>query len=168
MKCITFIRHAKSSWDEYDLPDFERPLKKRGITDARLMIEHVITKLEPPDAIFVSTAVRASDTFTLINQQLNYSSNIVHYKKELYTFDWYELLMIIRSFNNDLHDVFVIGHNPALTEVINYLSFEKKLLNLQTVAVCRMTLDIDSWQDSRKDCGTITLYHFPKEYRGYS
>ncbi len=165
MKYITFIRHAKSSWDEQDLTDYERPLKNRGKRDIVLMVENVIKNIEQPDGIFVSNAIRASETFDLINQDMNYPDTIVFRRDYLYTFDWHELLTIIRSFDNNLNDVFVIAHNPALTEVINYLSFEKKLLNLQTTGVCRLKLDADSWKNISKDCGEILLYHFPKEYR---
>ena len=37
MKHLILIRHAKSSWDNIYLTDFERPLAKRGIKDALLM-----------------------------------------------------------------------------------------------------------------------------------
>jgi phosphohistidine phosphatase len=37
MKTILLMRHAKSSWKDNNLDDFERPLRKRGKKDARAM-----------------------------------------------------------------------------------------------------------------------------------
>ena len=37
MKNLYLLRHAKSSWDDFALKDFDRPLSTRGIQDADLM-----------------------------------------------------------------------------------------------------------------------------------
>ena len=36
-RTVVLIRHAKSSWDNPDLADFDRPLNERGHTDAPFM-----------------------------------------------------------------------------------------------------------------------------------
>jgi phosphohistidine phosphatase len=37
MKKLYLIRHAKSSWNDLNLDDFDRPLNKRGKHDAKLL-----------------------------------------------------------------------------------------------------------------------------------
>jgi phosphohistidine phosphatase len=61
MKSITFIRHAKSSW-EYQLPDEKRPLNKRGLFDAEFMSSLDIVNSFQPDAVFCSSAKRTRET----------------------------------------------------------------------------------------------------------
>ena len=37
MKTIFLLRHAKSSWDDVRLDDFDRPLSSRGIKSCKKM-----------------------------------------------------------------------------------------------------------------------------------
>ncbi|MEA2100895.1 MAG: hypothetical protein U9P72_12285 [Campylobacterota bacterium] len=37
MKKLCIIRHAKSSWKDFTLDDFDRPLNKRGMLNAPFM-----------------------------------------------------------------------------------------------------------------------------------
>ena len=39
MKEIYILRHAKSSWDNINLADFDGPLAKKGIDDAKRVTE---------------------------------------------------------------------------------------------------------------------------------
>ena len=39
MLTVTLLRHAKSSWDNPELTDFDRPLSHRGAKAARVMAE---------------------------------------------------------------------------------------------------------------------------------
>ncbi|MFM7854987.1 MAG: SixA phosphatase family protein, partial [Flammeovirgaceae bacterium] len=62
MKKLYIIRHAKSSWDEPDLADFERPLSDRGKRDAPRMAKRLKEKRLTPDAVLTSPARRAKNT----------------------------------------------------------------------------------------------------------
>lgn len=42
MKRLFLIRHAKSSWSDPDLRDFERPLNKRGKHDAPINDKNIL------------------------------------------------------------------------------------------------------------------------------
>jgi phosphohistidine phosphatase len=37
MKYLLLVRHAKSSWDDFSIKDFDRPLNDRGKKDAPMM-----------------------------------------------------------------------------------------------------------------------------------
>jgi phosphohistidine phosphatase len=60
MKKLLLMRHAKSSWDDSNVPDHERPLKKKGKKDAERMGKMLKSKELEPDLIMSSTALRAS------------------------------------------------------------------------------------------------------------
>ena len=62
MKTLFLIRHAKSSWDDIGLPDFERPLNERGKYDAPQMAKRIKDKKIEIDAFVSSPAKRARKT----------------------------------------------------------------------------------------------------------
>ncbi len=168
MKKLVLIRHGKADWKAGMYEDFKRPLKPRGKIDAEVMAERVLKKEPTPDAFFISKAVRASETGLLIKSYLGLSDMVIQIEESLYTFEWHDLLSFIRNMDNSLKIVWIAGHNPALTELSNYLSCEKKLLNLQTTGVAVLELNISSWDEAHKDCGELVKYHFPKEFRLHS
>ena len=71
MKTLFILRHAKSSWDNSALTDFERPLNERGRRDAprmgRLMRERALR----PDVILCSPAERTRQTAALARLALD-------------------------------------------------------------------------------------------------
>jgi phosphohistidine phosphatase len=62
MKKLIIVRHAKSSWDNPDLDDFDRPLNKRGLKDAPRMGKRLKEKHITPDILLSSPAERALAT----------------------------------------------------------------------------------------------------------
>jgi phosphohistidine phosphatase len=168
MRRLVLIRHGKADWDKGLYEDFKRPLKSRGKMDGEIIAENVLKKEPAPDAFFASKAARASETALIIKNHLKLSENILHFDLNLYTFEWHDLLTYVRSMDDSLKTVWIAGHNPALTELVNFLSFEKKLLNLQTTGVAVLELDISSWEEARKDCGELAAYHYPKEFKSHT
>ena len=62
MRQLLLLRHAKSSWDDPKLPDFERPLNLRGRAAATAMREAMAGLGLSPDQVLVSTAQRTLQT----------------------------------------------------------------------------------------------------------
>ena len=62
MKNIFFLRHAKSSWDDFSLKDFDRPLSTRGIQDADLMGNYFKSKKITLEKILSSPSKRTKET----------------------------------------------------------------------------------------------------------
>ncbi|MGB7661527.1 MAG: histidine phosphatase family protein [Nitrososphaeraceae archaeon] len=77
MKTLLIMRHAKSSWKEQDLPDYDRPLNKRGKNDAPRMGKLLKDEDLVPDLIMSSTAVRAKKTAELVAKTRKYKGKIV-------------------------------------------------------------------------------------------
>ncbi len=165
MKRLVLIRHGKATWKTGMYEDFKRPLNSRGKIDVEIMSQKVLNKEKPPEALFVSKATRTSETGLIIKFLLRIDDSVLQFENSLYTFEWFELLTFLRKIDNSLNTVWIVGHNPALTELTNYLSWEKKLLNLQTSGVAVLELDISNWSEAHKDCGDIVKYHYPKEFK---
>ena len=62
MKHLLLVRHAKSSWDDFSIKDFDRPLNERGKKDAPMMAKRLLKRDIMIDAFISSPAKRARKT----------------------------------------------------------------------------------------------------------
>jgi phosphohistidine phosphatase len=76
MKILFLLRHAKSSWDDARLSDFERPLNERGLRVAPQMGKFMSERGFAPDLILSSPAARARETARLVKESANFQSEI--------------------------------------------------------------------------------------------
>jgi phosphohistidine phosphatase len=148
MKDLLIMRHAKSSWKEDDLPDHERPLKKRGMKDAARMGKLLKEKGLIPDKILSSTAVRAADTATIIAEKTNYKK-AVEYLDKLYMAEGSMILQILQMQPKDVNVLLVIGHNPGMEALVQ--SLNKKVESLPSAAIAYFQADIKNWTELNKD-----------------
>src|SRR2546421_80442 len=97
MKTLTLARHAKSSWDDLELSDFERPLNKRGRKDAPFMGELLHSRGFRPDLIVSSPANRALTTARIIAEELEYPLDRIIVNEKLYEADSGDILNVARA-----------------------------------------------------------------------
>jgi phosphohistidine phosphatase len=161
MKKLILVRHGKSSWNE-DLPDHERPVKKRAYKDAELVI-NAFSEFVPKELmLWSSTAVRALTTARIFQEELKISGDRFQLKKELYTFDTNSLLQVIKSCDDDIENLMVFGHNPAMTGVANSLG-DQHFSNIPTTGLCMIEFESNDWRGLKN--GKTLLYLFPKNLR---
>ena len=164
MKNLYLLRHAKSSWDEPSLSDSERPLNGRGRRDAPRMGAALCARLAPM-TFHVSPAERAQQTFSAVQQ--NWAGLEVHHgvtAPALYTFDYREVLRWIAVQPDDTDSLALVGHNPAFTELVNFLVGPGTLDNLPTAGWAALSIRIDEWSqaaDARGE-GELVYCLFPK------
>ncbi|MGA8855344.1 MAG: histidine phosphatase family protein [Christiangramia sp.] len=161
MKRLVLVRHGKSSW-EHDLPDHERPLKKRAYKDAELVLNAFQHFYEPGALFWSSYAVRAHETAKMFKERLNISDNDFQVQEDLYTFNQNELLSVIKRCPDSTDKLFVFSHNPALTILVNLLG-DKKIDNLPTTGLCVIDFEVDTWKEIKKGKTILTL--MPKNLR---
>ena len=161
MKTLYFIRHAKSSW-KYDLSDHQRPLKKRGLTDANHIGKYLKARAITVDQIASSDATRARTTALTIAGYMNYTESDIEFRRDLYDFSGDQVDQFIRTLDDQKNSVMLFGHNPAFTLLAN----EKGTIyldNLPTAGVVAIQFDTNSWQNCTK--GTTLFTIFPKQLR---
>jgi len=165
MKTLYLIRHAKSSWDDPDVGDFERPLNKRGKKDAPNMAKRLKEKRVTPDFIISSPATRAHDTCKEFAKILNYDKDKIKTDKRLYHADEDQILQVIWELKDRVKDdeeiVLLFGHNPGLTEFANLL-LNQSIDNIPTCGIVKSQLNIDRWKDATFGCGELAFIDFPK------
>lgn len=163
MKELYLLRHAKSAWDEHGLTDRERGLNARGRRSSPAM-GRALSQWLSPMALDVSTARRAQLTLEGICLGWPGLERLDHRTHEsLYTFDAADLVGWLSHCDDRDTAIFLIGHNPAFTDLVNYLCTEQWLDNLPTAGFASMTLEIDQWRDLRQGCGTLQKTLFPRQ-----
>ncbi len=160
MKKIIFIRHAKSSWDDPSTKDHDRILNHRGEDAAALMNKILKSQLKEADAIFSSTAKRAKQTIEIISD----GKYTIEFKEDLYTFEYNELIRFIVKLDNKLNTVVIVGHNPALTNIIGALS-ANKIFNMPTCGVAALLwTEASKWTEVIDNSARLVFFDCPKNH----
>ncbi|RIA09595.1 phosphohistidine phosphatase [Flavobacteriaceae bacterium MAR_2010_72] len=161
MKNITFIRHAKSSW-EYDVRDQDRPLSNRGFTDAELVSKQFESVSFQPDAVFSSPANRALTTCKIFLKNLEIPNNLLTISSDLYDFGGESVVRFIKSIDEKHQNVIIFGHNHAFTSLVNRFG-DNYIDNLPTCGLVWIAFDIPTW--NAIDKGKTKLIITPKELK---
>jgi phosphohistidine phosphatase len=162
MKLLTLVRHAKSSWKDPVLPDFERPLNKRGLRDAPAMGERMAGFAPGPDWIVSSPARRARETAEIIADRIGYPRGKIAFDPRIYESSARGLIELIRGFDDARRHVMLFGHNPALTELVEILT-GRPFENVPTCGVVRVRFGIESWALVDAERADLVAFEQPKE-----
>ena len=162
MKTLYVIRHAKSSWDDPTLSDFDRPLDKRGEKDAPEMGKRLKHRQVSPDLLLSSPANRALTTCHVIAEEIGYAKSKIKTDRNLYNAEDAEILRIIQTLDNKYNCAFIFGHNPGLTDFVNLLA-DADIDNIPTCGVVACALNISSWDEATKKKATVTFFDYPKK-----
>ncbi len=163
MKTLYLNRHAKSSWSDYSLSDFDRPLNKRGKRDAPFMGEVLSKKVKPPQLIYTSPAKRAITTAIQIAKSFGYEEKKIIKNPDIYGAVVSDLMRIINRTSDEYDIIMLFGHNPTFTMAANYLS-DKYIDNLPTSGFVQIDFNLDSWNDIEGNTGKLVLFEYPKKY----
>lgn len=162
MKKLFIMRHAKSSWDNIFLNDYDRPLNSRGKSDLRKMAIHFSKKNIKPNLLLSSGAKRAKKTAKVIIKKLKFT-NIFIVNDTIYESNEDNLLFIIKNLENIYHTVFLIGHNPGLNMLVyDLINFDK---NIPTCGVIELEFNCNTWQEINKNNVEFVSFEFPKKIK---
>jgi len=159
------IRHAKSDWSDAGASDFERGLSKRGKQDLKTISSYFSLQKLNPDLILSSSALRAQLTADKLAKKIKYKGRI-HYMEELYTARPETLINILSLQDNSDESIFLVGHNPELTELGNRL-IREDFTKLPTLGVLAIHLDIEKWEEIREKVGHVDFFIHPKQFKYY-
>ena len=162
---LSLLRHAKSDWRDSSFEDFERPLKKRGLREASLMggIYKNLYRRDP-DAVVSSPAKRALETAQLFAEEIGYPLSTIILQEKIYEATLKELLKILKEFSDQYKSVVLIGHNPGLTELANYIIDGVAIDNIPTCGLVGIELDIKNWGGVAENSGKLFCFEYPKKF----
>lgn len=161
MKTVLLIRHAKSSWEDASISDFDRKLNDRGKRDAPKMAEKLRKKGLEPDLMVSSPARRAVDTAGIFAEEFG-----IKYKKIVQVDALYEphtevFSQVIETLDDDVKTVACFSHNPAITVFVNTLT-PVRIDNMPTCGIFGVTVNIKHWCDFRQATKEFLFFDYPK------
>lgn len=164
MKNLFLIRHAKSSWDNPHLSDFDRPLNERGKRDAPFMSQILKKNNIKPNVIYSSGANRAISTALIIAKGLDYNEENIIIDKNIYESSLADLLEIIHKIPVEIKTAILVGHNPGINILSDYVS-DKTIDNIPTCGVVGIEFKQKKWEDIKQKSGKQFFFEYPKKYK---
>lgn len=163
MKALYLLRHAKSSWKEPGLQDFDRPLNNRGREAAPLVGQFIKKGRLRVDLVLSSPATRARQTAALVKESANLSAELL-YDERIYEADAARLLEVVRQAAESADALMLVGHNPGMEELLELLTGERE--EMPTAALACVSLDVEKWGKVREGAGRLAWVVRPKELAG--
>lgn len=160
MKKLLILRHAKSSWSNPELSDFDRPLNERGLRTAPFMGTLIANRRLTPTAIVSSPANRARQTAELILSSIGADIPLT-FDDRIYEASPNNLRLVVSETNDDFPSVMIVGHNPGIEGFIRHLT--GAIETMPTTALAVIELNIDSWSDIKNNTGELITVIRPKE-----
>ena len=163
MKTLHILRHAKSDWSGPGVGDRERGLNGRGERDAPRMGAALARRLQP-QVVTASPARRAQLTLQGLCTGWPALAGLPHRTQaDLYMFSACDLLAWLQCQEDRDESLFLLGHNPGLTDLVNRLAPGADLLNLPTAGYVQLSLPIDRWREAGACRGELVWQLFPRD-----
>jgi phosphohistidine phosphatase len=160
MKTLYLLRHAKSSWKDASLPDFERPLKGRGRDAAKQMGEFLASKKVTLSTLISSPSVRTRETVEILLQHARLTVEPL-FDQRIYEASAATLAQVVSEIPADKKSAMLVGHNPGMEDLLAFLTHETR--HMPTCALARISLDGVSWKEIDSGTGKLEWFVTPKD-----
>ena len=163
MKILFLIRHAKSSWDDFSLSDFERPLNDRGKNDAPKMAKRLRQKDVKIEAFISSPAKRAKKTAEYFIKEFGGDKDEIVLVSALYDAGLNNFSQTVKDINDKYNSAAIFSHNPGITAFAKELINTAEIENMPTCSVFTVKADTDKWKDFSKAKKEFLFFDYPKK-----
>jgi phosphohistidine phosphatase len=142
VKTLFLLRHAKSSWKDESLPDFERPLNRRGKHAAERIGRYLKHEAIVPELVLSSPALRARETIERVAKAAKWTPEIL-FDQRIYEAGGLRLLDVVAQIENERKTALLVGHNPGIEELLMLLTGESK--HVPTAGLLKLDLKTSNW-----------------------
>ena len=163
---LYIMRHSKSSRNECNINDFERPLSSRGEKDIKLIIEFLKKKKIAFDLAYISSSKRTKQTFKILKNSI-YCKKII-YSKKFYLCNENFIFYKVKNTKKKYKNILIINHEPCCKNLVlkltkkNKLSFVNK--KFRTSAIAKLVFNIKNWVNLKNASGNLTFFKTPKDF----
>ncbi len=162
------LRHAKSSWDDANLPDRLRPLAPRGVRAVGALARHLRTTAVAPELVLCSPARRAVQTWEGVAPGVP-PGTALEIDEAIYHAGGDELLARLQDLPSRVGSVLLVGHNPGLQDLAVDLVGsgdpelrERLVTKFPTGALATLEVPGD-WHDLTWGAATLLAYVVPRD-----
>jgi len=162
MKQLLLVRHAKSEQAGPGEKDLDRPLSERGRSDVPTMVQRLFSRnIDLPERIVASSASRTRETAELFATHIGLSADCVYLEPQIYLAGESRLLQICRALDDDLNVVMLVGHNPAMTDLLNLLCDNVRVDHVPTCGVAHLRIPERTWAALNADVAELVSFDYP-------
>lgn len=167
---LALLRHAKSSWDDPGLDDFDRPLNDRGRHAAAVMGRVLASMNFFPDAVLCSPSKRTRETLARIEPFAGAAQPAIVFDQSLYLAAAGDILARVRHVSGPATCLMVVGHNPGLHTLAAQLAVSgdaRQLTRLRekfpTGALAVLSFPAAAWAGLYVQSGHLDAFMTPKD-----
>ena len=161
MKTLILVRHAKSSWDDINQKDIDRPLNDRGKKDAPEMAKRLEEKGIKIELFVTSPAKRAKKTAKIFAESYKADDDQLLIVEDLYDPSSEDFTKTILALPDDKNVVAIFAHNPGITEFSNSLT-NVKVDDMPTCAAFAIGADTKEWKAFNEADKKFLFFDYPK------
>jgi phosphohistidine phosphatase len=160
MKNLTLIRHAEAQPQQFFASDSDRRLTQKGLHQIEVIANYLKEKKCFPDYLLCSPAKRTVQTAQLICETLKINPKLINLNTILYSGDTEDIIRLVSSLNLFKH-IFIIGHNPTLSCLVQKLYPMAKSIILPTAGTISLHFDIVNWNNLLTKQGRLLFFTEP-------
>ncbi len=165
MKTLLLIRHAKSSWADFEQKDFDRPLSDRGKKDAPAMAKRIRKEKDIKlDGIISSPANRAFETAKHFAKGFDIKKKRIIQISELYEPTIEAFYNAVTDLDDEYKNVALFSHNPGITAFVNQLT-NVHVDDMPTCSIFALYILHDEWKDFRTADKEFWFFDYPKNLK---
>ncbi len=164
-KVLFLIRHAESLESGRGQKDKDRILSPTGYQDAPRVGQYLYNQHCRPDIMIASDAERARITALLIAEQLKFERHKILLEEDVYKASVRSLLELINNQKEAYEQVMIIGHNPVVTYLAEYLT-RKEIGSMAPCSVARLSCESDNWKGFSEGNVDLLAYITPELVKG--
>lgn len=162
MRTLLLLRHAKSSWDNPSLRDFDRPLSPRGYRDAPRIGKELKRRGQMPDLVLSSPATRARQTIEAVLDAAG-ADITPQFDESIYAASSAELMRLVRRLPDQHSVVMLVGHNPGFEDLLSRLTGSYE--HMPTASLACIELKSDRWDDAQEGQGKLASLIIGKQLK---
>lgn len=166
MKQLLLVRHAKSSWADFSVKDFDRPLNDRGKKDAPEMAKRLLERKIEIDAFIASPAKRARKTAEAFIKEYGEKKKEIIFHDSLYLASPSVFFDVISQTPDDAKTIAVFSHNDGITAFANMLT-DTRIDNIPTCGIFAVKIHVDNWSDFSSAEKEFWFFDSPKSTSAY-
>lgn len=166
MKRLTLIRHANADWKNPNVPDFERPLNKRGLSEAEAVGKQLLEQELVPDLLLTSSARRTQQTADIVAGKLDLAQRRIKAHETLYLATLEDILALVHATGPKVQHLAIVGHNPGISELAKYLASDAMAADMTTGAACTLVFTARNWANIHPPAARVVQFQPPSKLFG--
>lgn len=154
IKKLSLLRHGQSADKQPGQTDIDRQLTARGRSEVANCVAEIKKLNIRYDLVISSTAARAKATTLILAGEMPFDTNFVQWNQQIYEASTRTLLGIIATIETSYTNVLLVGHNPSISSLANFL-IEGEPVDLPPAGMMIIEFPLGSWGDVKENSGIL-------------